>query len=396
MLVCRAPTATAEPDVNEIMFQALLAAAPDAILIVNVSGQIVVANDQAQHLFGYPHDVLLGMNVDLLLPEALRAHHVTHREHYTELPHTRPMGSGLNLWARHNSGSLFTVEVSLSAFQLPDQMLVTAIIRDSTHHKITTDALAQQVERLEVQRQALTDRLTAAESAVLQAARLSAVGQLAAAIAHEINNPLFAARNSLALLEQELSETDRTNPFLGIARDEMARIAGIIERMRDFYRPDPGTFAPVDIRVLLERTLALVDLTARHVNVQTVLITGNDTHLAHGNADQLRQVFVNLMMNAVEAMPHGGMLSVRVASGPSVVVVEIADTGTGIAEEIRPRLFEPFFTNKPNGTGLGLSISGHIITQHGGQIEVDSTVGKGSTFRVMLPRSMHASEKPSH
>jgi two-component system NtrC family sensor kinase len=96
-------------------------------------------------------------------------------------------------------------------------------------------------------------------------------------------------------------------------------------------------------------------------------------------------VFLNMIINAGEAMPQGGTLTVRTSAGPAVAVVEIQDTGTGIPESIRRRLFEPFFTNKPNGTGLGLSISAHIVTQHGGQIEVDSREGHGSTFRIVLP-----------
>jgi two-component system NtrC family sensor kinase len=104
-----------------------------------------------------------------------------------------------------------------------------------------------------------------------------------------------------------------------------------------------------------------------------------------GNADQLRQVFLNLTLNAIEAMPQGGTLTVRTLAGPTVAVVEVEDTGIGIPDDMRARLFEPFFTNKPNGTGLGLSISAHIVTQHGGQIEVESSASQGSIFRVVLP-----------
>jgi two-component system NtrC family sensor kinase len=107
--------------------------------------------------------------------------------------------------------------------------------------------------------------------------------------------------------------------------------------------------------------------------------------LVQGNADQLRQVFLNLVLNAIEAMPNGGTLTVRTEAGPSVVLIEIQDTGVGIPDDIRPHLFEPFFTNKPNGTGLGLSISAHIVTQHGGHIDVESAPGQGTTFRLVLP-----------
>jgi two-component system NtrC family sensor kinase len=220
---------------------------------------------------------------------------------------------------------------------------------------------------------------------MLQAARLAAVGQLAASIAHEINNPLYAARNCLYLLSEDLPPDLKESEYLMIARDQLSRIAGIIERMRDFYRPSRGDLAPTDLNQLLEGTLALAGLNTRHAAIEVIFAPFADLPPVLGNADQLRQVFLNLILNAIDAMPQGGTLTVRTLAGASVVVTEIEDSGVGIPDDIRLRLFEPFFTNKPNGTGLGLSISAHIVTQHGGQIEVDSVAGQGSTFRIVLP-----------
>jgi two-component system NtrC family sensor kinase len=182
----------------------------------------------------------------------------------------------------------------------------------------------------------------------------------------------------------------RDLPFLGIARDELARIAGIIERMRDFYRPDRGESAPCDINRLLEGTLTLAGLNTRYSAIQVIFTPAPELPPIYGNSDQLRQVFLNLILNAIDAMPKGGTLAVRTVAGPTVVLIEIQDTGIGIPDDIRARLFEPFFTNKPNGTGLGLSISAHIVTQHNGQIEVESSPGQGSTFRVVLPYQPHS------
>ncbi len=249
----------------------------------------------------------------------------------------------------------------------------------------TASSLAHEVEDLEAKQRTLTERMTTAEAAMLQAARLAAVGQLAASVAHEINNPLYAARNSLYLLEEDLPSELRDRPYVSIARTELARIAGIIERMRDFYRPDRGELAPCDINNLLEGTLTLAGSTMRYTDIQVIFTPAPDLSSVHGNSDQLRQVFLNLVLNAMDAMPQGGTLTVRTVVGPTVAVVEVQDTGIGIPADARERLFEPFFTNKTNGTGLGLSISAHIVTQHGGHIEVESSEGKGSTFRVVLP-----------
>jgi two-component system NtrC family sensor kinase len=552
-------------------FAALLEAAPDAMVIVDAEGQIVLANGQTEQLFGYPRSELIGQPVELLLPEALHQRHTQHRASYIHAPRTRPMGVGLRLVARRRDGSVFSVEISLSPLDTPDGTLVTAVIRDVTDRQREADLLEQQVqqrtahlnallqfsqellgvrgldavlqralsqalalvpeadrgaiylaspadglptlqasagfelplparlslndgmagrafatkqfllthsavalkaslpsltneqqqrllaeyglqrlpsgmlaapliaheqaigvllllrtagegpfaegaqptlqglaqlaaaaiwedqraheaasltsrlEQLEAQQQAMTERLSSAEGAMLQAARLAAVGQLAASVAHEINNPLYAARNALYLLEDDLPPSLRDAPFLAIARTELARIAGIIERMRDFYRPPRGEMAPHGLNRLLEETLVLVDLNLRHTPIRMIFAPDEGLPDVVCNSDQLRQVFLNLVMNAIEAMPDGGTLTIRTVAGTTVAMIEVEDTGVGIPESIRERLFEPFFTNKANGTGLGLSISAHIVTQHGGQIAVESTEGQGTTFRVVLP-----------
>jgi PAS domain S-box-containing protein len=245
--------------------------------------------------------------------------------------------------------------------------------------------LTSQVAQLEQQQRAMVERLTSAEAAMLQGARLAAVGQLAASIAHEINNPLYAVRNCLYLLEDDLPAELRSSDYLAIARDQLARIAGIIERMRDFYRPSRGDMAPQDLNGLLENTLALAGLQTRHAAIQVIFTPAANLPAVICNGDQLRQVFLNLSLNAIDAMPDGGTLTVRTIAGPTVAVVEVQDSGIGIPEDIRAHLFDAFFTTKPTGTGLGLSICAHIVAQHGGQIEVESSPGQGSTFRIALP-----------
>jgi signal transduction histidine kinase len=267
-------------------------------------------------------------------------------------------------------------------------LTAAAILEERSVREAAT--LSRQLAHLEEQQRTLTERLTSVEAAMLQAARLAAVGQLAASIAHEINNPLYAARNCLYLLQDDLGAELRDSEYLTIARDQLARIAGIIERMRDFYRPARGDMAPAKLNELLEGTLALAGLNTRHAAIKVIFTPDPFLPDVLGSADQLRQVLLNLILNAIDAMPDGGALTVRTIAGPRVAVVEVQDSGIGIPDDIRARLFEPFFTNKPSGTGLGLSISAHIVTQHGGQIEVESQVGQGSIFRVVLPYQAQA------
>ena len=289
---------------------------------------------------------------------------------------------GVLLLLRKTGAGKFAAEARATLEGLAN-LAAAAILEERSARRAAT--LSNQLASLEEQQRALTERLSSAEAAILQAARLAAVGQLAASIAHEINNPLYAARNCLYLLENELADQRAGSDFLTIAREQLTRIAGIIQRMRDFYRPARGDLAPADINQLLEDTLALAGLNMRESSIEMIFTPDHTLPNVRCNADQLRQVFLNLVLNAIEAMPNGGTLTVRTVAGQNVALIEIQDTGVGIPDDIRVHLFEPFYTNKPNGTGLGLSISAHIVTQHSGQIEVESVEGQGSVFRVVLP-----------
>jgi two-component system NtrC family sensor kinase len=241
-------------------------------------------------------------------------------------------------------------------------------------------------------------KLDTAQAQLLQSAKLAAVGELAASIAHEINNPLYAARNSLYLVAQDLPENGTQRQFLTIAQDELARIGKIIERMRDFYRPSRQELALTDLGHLIAETIDLVQTHLRHGNVRVELRLAPALPPVVAHADQLRQVFLNLILNACDAMPQGGTLTITSAmlpsddEGPARVQVEIEDTGEGVPADHLPHLFEPFYTTKPQGTGLGLAISAHIITHHGGTIKVDSKLGEGTVFTVALP--LQALETP--
>ncbi len=234
-------------------------------------------------------------------------------------------------------------------------------------------------------------RLDSAQAQLLQSAKLAAVGELAASVAHEINNPLYAARNSLYLVEQDLPSDAPQRTFLQIAQNELGRIARIITRMRDFYRPTRAELAPTNINDLLKETVELVQTHLRHSHVAVTNVFAPELPPITAHGDQLRQVFLNLLLNACDAMPDGGALRVETtlllasADQPPSIAIRVSDTGVGVPPEHLPHLFEPFYTTKPQGTGLGLAISAHIVTQHAGQITVESTQGVGTTFVITLP-----------
>ena len=226
--------------------------------------------------------------------------------------------------------------------------------------------------------------------------KLAATGRLAASIAHEINNPLEAIKNSLYLLVNKTSPDDPNYRFLEIAKKETERVSRILSQMLGFYRPT-ASMAQVDLKALIEEAESLVE---KHLRQRGVRLH-NDLSAAlpavRASADQIKQVILNLLLNAGDAMPEGGgniYVSTHASSEASpelllsdAVNIQIRDTGKGIADEHVPHIFEPFFSTKQEGkgTGLGLWVSFNIVRSHGGNIRVRSRPGRGTTFTITLP-----------
>jgi PAS domain S-box-containing protein len=225
------------------------------------------------------------------------------------------------------------------------------------------------------------------EQQLFESEKLAAVGRLAASIAHEVNNPLEAIKNSLYLLTNT-KNIEQHSRFLEVARKETERVSHIIRQMLGFARRS-GQVERVDLNLLLEETFILVEKKMRQARVQ--VMREFDPQLPHVRArgDQLRQVFLNLLLNAQQAIDREGTITIKTRSYPEAlqpsVAVEIVDTGRGIAEADMARIFEPFFSTRAKGTGLGLWVTHDIVRHHGGRIEVSSVPGRGTTFRVVLP-----------
>jgi two-component system nitrogen regulation sensor histidine kinase GlnL len=229
--------------------------------------------------------------------------------------------------------------------------------------------------------------------------RLAALGQLAAAMAHEIKNPLLGIRGAAQLLREELLHDDlREYPEVIIR--EADRLNALLEEMLDFARPHPLKQETVNLHEVLDNVLALErpSCQARGILVRQQY----DPSLPDISADRhrLTQVFLNLVRNAWEAMPHGGTLTLttktasefvrfKPGTGP-ILLIEVADEGGGISLEVQEKLFTPFFTTKPTGSGLGLVISHKIVEEHGGRLAMKSSPGKGTTVRVYLPAKLEA------
>ena len=225
------------------------------------------------------------------------------------------------------------------------------------------------------------------EQQLSESDKLAAIGTLAASIAHEVNNPLEAIKNSLFLLQSE-GNTESRGRFLDIALREMERVSHIIRQMLGFARRSGGV-EWLNINRLLDETLALVGNKLQHSGIRVMCDFERDLPDVHAFPDQLRQVFLNLILNAQQSIERVGRITIKTSRCDTAVQpaiqVEISDTGRGIAESDLKRIFEPFFSTRKDGTGLGLWVTQNIIRQHGGRLDVNSTVSRGTVFQVTLP-----------
>ncbi|MBI4866711.1 MAG: response regulator [Candidatus Wallbacteria bacterium] len=229
------------------------------------------------------------------------------------------------------------------------------------------------------------DRLVATQKQLLQVEKLSSLGQLSAGIAHEINNPLFVIMGNLELAIERVE--GRLRDYLKKALSNAERIKKIVFDLREFYAPSRNLFVELDLNRILENAIPIVSLQSQSGRVNFKLELGEGLPSVRGDDNQLLQVFTNLLLNAIQAMPEGGDVIVGSRYAAGQVLVEVSDTGVGIPPEHLSRVFDPFFTTKRDwtGTGLGLSVTHTIVENHHGSIEVESTVGTGTTFRVRLP-----------
>lgn len=254
----------------------------------------------------------------------------------------------------------------------------------------TSVAMAVENARLYAEVKGVAEELKASQARLVQSVKLAAMGKLAASIAHEINNPLQAVQSCIYLVAEAADATSPNIRYLDIARQELERIARIVQRMLDFYRPGDEGRRPTAVGTLLDDVLTLVHRQLEQGHVKVQMDYEPDLPVIMAVADHLKQVFLNIILNALEAMPGGGTLQVRTRTGQTddgqpTVAIAFQDTGVGIPESNLDQIFDPFFSTRPGGTGLGLSVSYDIVARHGGRIEVESQVGQGSMFTVILP-----------
>ncbi|MGD8341921.1 MAG: PAS domain S-box protein [Gammaproteobacteria bacterium] len=366
----------ATPAIAPTDFDAFMKAAVDAIVVIKRSGEIVAFSCSAEKMFGYAADEVLGQPVSILMPEPYRSAHAKYVERYEHSGEAHVIGIGREVRAVRKDGSVFPVWLSVGESKSESAHHFIGIIRDLTEQHAA-----------ESERHSLETRLE-------HVARLSLLGEMAAGIAHEINQPLTAIANySQAAKNMFAHGTADTktlrNACDGIA-EQVQRAGAVITNLRNFVRKREVEKKPLSLKHLVDDVLILINADAAHKGVTVETTVPDSLPKIAGNAVQLQQVLLNLTRNAVDAMsanvrrPREITIDVsRVGDGK--VEIRVSDRGPGVSSSLEEAIFHPFFTTKEDGLGVGLAISRTIIEAHGGELSYERRAEGGSTFIVSLP-----------
>jgi two-component system NtrC family sensor kinase len=326
------------------------------VLAVDLGGIVESWNTRMEQLFGVSRQDAVGHQLRALLPQEL-ASEIAARKEEEQI-------TGIYKQRLHHQGKYLTLNVSITPLVSKSGERIGRLL--------LFDDVTQR-ERMEEQ--------------MSQTEKLTSLGLLAAGVAHEVNTPLAVISNYIQMLAKQMPEGDPRQGIIDKIVKQTFRASEIVNNLLNFSRTGAGELADIDVNRVVEETLSLVAHPLKTSQIQIVKQLGQTLPPVRGSANKLQQVFLNLFLNARDAMPSGGMLEVRTAAHNGSVEVEIADTGAGIPREHIHRIFDPFFTTKATGrgTGLGLSVSYGIIKEHAGKIDVRSTPGKGTSFHVEFP-----------
>lgn len=370
----RPTTSTPSRGVSE--WKALLNAAVDAIIVIDHQGRIETYNSAAEIIFGFSAEEVLGKNVSLLMPEPYKSEHDGYIGSYLETGNARIIGIGREAQARRKDGSVFPIDLSVGEIPTDDQPKFVGIVRDTTERKQSEEEVHQTRERL------------------AQIGRLSTLGEMAASLAHELNQPLTAiatyTQACQRLIQSGQSNDEEILETLKKCHAQAQRAGDVIRRLRQFVRKRELGREEVSIEDVIHDLAALAEVDARNNGIPLTIDIAKGLPKISVDAVQIQQVILNLIRNGIDAMVNMGRygkgILVSVSKFEDVQVrIAVTDHGSGITKEAEDNIFQPFFTTKSSGMGLGLAICRSIIESHGGVLSFTKNPSGGTTFYFTLP-----------
>jgi two-component system, LuxR family, sensor kinase FixL len=361
---------------SETHLRSILDTVPDAIIVIDERGVIQSFSAAAEKQFGWTAAEAIGRNVKTLMPQPYRDGHDGYLERYERTGERRIIGIGRIVVGERKDGSTFPMELAVGEMRSSGGVrFFTGFVRDLT------------------ERQDTQARLQELQAELMHISRLTALGEMASTLAHELNQPLSAIANYLTggrrLLARSPPDTARASEAMGKAADQALRAGQIIRSLREFVSRGEGERQIESLSKLVEEASALALIGAKELGVRVSYRFDPAVDLVLADKVQIQQVTLNLVRNAIDAMMTSPRRALTIATdlgeGDDFARVSVADTGPGLRPEIADRLFQPFMTTKPQGMGVGLSISRTIVEAHGGRIWVESS-GDGATFHFTLRR----------
>lgn len=360
---------------REAHLQSILHTVPDAMVVIDEHGLIQSFSSAAERQFGYTEVEVVGRNVSMLMPEPYRSSHDSYLERYNRTGERRIIGIGRVVVGERKDGSTFPMELSVGEMQSRDRRYFTGFVRDLTERHVTQS------------------RLQDLQSELIHVSRLSALGEMSSALAHELNQPLLAISSYLGGLQRmirngaELSG-ERVDDILTKTIEQSLRAGEIIRHLRSFVSQGEAERHVESVAKIVQEASALGLIGARQQGVHISLTLDPRADLVLADRIQIQQVLLNLIRNAMEAMAGGDQRSLEISSralDQEWLELSVADTGPGLPESVSSRLFQPFVTTKEQGMGVGLSICRTIVEAHGGQIVAVANPPGGTVFRFTLP-----------
>ena len=363
------------PAEYDALFRTLIGTAVDGIMAIDERGHVQIYNPACERLFGYPPDEVLGRNVNMLMPEPYRHEHDNYLGHYLHTGEKRIIGIGREVMGRRKDGSTFPMYLSVGEGAVGGRKIFVGIVHD-------------------ISKQQAHDRyIRELQHELSHVTRLTAMGQMTSALAHELNQPLTAISNYANAAKRTMEgivspQAEAARAMLERAAGQIMRAGEIIRRLREFIEKRESNHSREDINSVVSDAMALALVGTANADIKLQTSFAPDLPQLSVDKIQIEQVVVNLLRNAAEATEEAArrLISVSTTRGASgFVTVAVADTGSGLAEEVQRKLFQPFVTTKEKGMGMGLSICRSIVEAHGGRISARVNPGGGTIFEFSLP-----------